>query len=64
MAAAGTRRAVRRGRAIGTAGTVARIGVGLFFVGSVLSGELARGFHPAAWLLALVVFPAVLVAAA
>ena len=66
MAAAGTR-AVRRGgahRAIGTAGTAARTGVGLFCIGSVLAGELTRGFHPAAWLLALGVFPALLVAAA
>jgi hypothetical protein len=35
----------------------------LFFLGSVMAGELSRGFRPAAWLLGLAVFPAVLLAA-
>jgi hypothetical protein len=48
------------GRAIGTVGTVARVVVGVFLLGTVVAGEATRGFHPAAWLLALVGFPAVL----
>jgi hypothetical protein len=46
-------------RAIGAAGTVARIMVGVFLVGSVVAGEVTRGFHPAAWLLGLVGFPVI-----
>ena len=55
---------MRRNRAIGTAGTAGRVLIGLLLVGSVLDGEVARGFHPAAWLLALAVFPAAALAAA
>lgn len=50
------------GRAIGVWGTGARIGLGLVLVGNVLYGHWARGWHPAAWLLGLVGFPAVVVA--
>jgi hypothetical protein len=58
----GRRRSGRR-RAIGAAGTAARVALGLFFLGSVLAGEVSNGFRPAAWLLALAGFPAVLLAA-
>jgi len=54
---------MRRNRAIGIAGTAGRVLVGLLLVGSVLDGEVARGFRPAAWLLALAVFPAAALAA-
>lgn len=49
-------------RAIGGWGTAARATVGTLLVGSVLYGHAARGWHPAAWLLGLLVFPAVVVA--
>jgi hypothetical protein len=52
--------AIRR-RKIGPVGTTARIVVGALLVGSVAQGHLARGFHPSAWALGLVGFPAVLV---
>jgi hypothetical protein len=45
-------------RAIGVWGTAARATVGTLLVGSVLYGHAARGWHPAAWLLGLLVFPA------
>jgi hypothetical protein len=61
MAATNTSpRAIRR-RQIGPVGTTARIVVGALLVGSVAWGHLARGFHPSAWGLGLVGFPAVLV---
>ena len=47
-------------RMIGRVGTAARLLVGLVLLGSVLQGELAGPFRPAAWLLGLVAFPAVL----
>jgi hypothetical protein len=50
-------------RTIGVLGTVVRIGVGVVLAGSVLYGHAARGWHPAAWLLGLLVFPAVVLAA-
>ena len=53
-----------RTRVIGTAGTAARIVVGVVLLGSVVSGEASRGWHPAAWVLALLVFPAAALAAA
>lgn len=53
-----------RTRAIGTAGTAARTLVGLVLLGSVVSGEASRGWHPAAWVLALVIFPLAALAAA
>jgi hypothetical protein len=53
----------RRGsRMIGAIGTAARLLVGLALLGSVLQGELAGRFRPAAWVLGLVGFPAVLLA--
>jgi hypothetical protein len=53
-----------RTRAIGTAGTAARVLIGLVLLGSVVSGEASRGWHPAAWVLALLVFPVAALAAA
>lgn len=50
------------GRAIGVFGTAARVVVGVWLVGSVLYGHATRGWHPAAWLLGLVAFPAVVLA--
>lgn len=46
------------GRAIGIAGTVARVVVGLVLIGMVVVGH----FQPIAWVLGLVVFPALLLA--
>lgn len=51
-----------RQRHIGPLGTTARIVIGTLLLGSVVQGHLARGFHPSAWILGLVGFPAVLVA--
>lgn len=51
-------------RAIGRAGTAARILVGVVLLASVLSGEASRGWHPVAWVLALLVFPVAALAAA
>jgi hypothetical protein len=51
-------------RAIGMAGTAARILIGLVLLGLVVSGEASRGWRPAAWVLALLAFPAVALAAA
>jgi hypothetical protein len=48
----------RRGRAIGGIGTAARLLVGLVLLGSVLQGELAGLFRPAAWAFGLVGLPA------
>lgn len=53
-----------RSRAIGTAGTAARILVGVVLLGSVVTGEASRGWHPVAWVLALAVFPLAAMAAA
>jgi hypothetical protein len=49
-------------RGIGPIGTAARAIVGGLLVGSVLWGHLARGFHPSAWALGLLGFPALLLA--
>ena len=49
-------------RQIGIIGTASRVVLGLVFVGSVVWGEWARGFHLAAWALGLVGFPALLLA--
>jgi hypothetical protein len=51
-----------RRRAIGPLGTTARVLVGGLLLASVTWGHLTRGFHPSAWLLGLVGFPALLVA--
>jgi hypothetical protein len=51
-----------RHRAIGPLGTTARVVVGGLLLASVAWGHLDRGFHPSAWLLGLLGFPALLVA--
>jgi hypothetical protein len=51
-----------RQRSIGPVGTTARVLVGSLLLASVTWGHLTRGFHPSAWLLGLVGFPALLVA--
>jgi hypothetical protein len=51
-----------RQRSIGPVGTTARVLVGGLLLASVTWGHLTRGFHPSAWLLGLVGFPALLVA--
>jgi hypothetical protein len=51
-----------RQRSIGPVGTTARVLVGGLLLASVTWGHLTRGFHPSAWLLGLVGFPAVVVA--
>ena len=57
------RHAPGRRRAVGPLGTTARVVVGGVLLGSVTWGHLARGFRPAAWLLGLVGFPALVLAA-
>jgi hypothetical protein len=47
-------------RGLGPLGTAARVLVGGLLLASVTWGHLTRGFHPSAWLLGLVGFPAVL----
>jgi uncharacterized membrane protein YhaH (DUF805 family) len=47
-----------RSRAIGPAGTVARLLVGGWMVGSVIAAEISGGFTPLVWILGLVAFPA------
>jgi hypothetical protein len=49
-------------RAIGVWGAAARATIGALLVGSVLYGHAARGWHPVAWLLGLLVFPLLVVA--
>jgi hypothetical protein len=61
MTATDTNLPATRQRRIGPFGTTARIVVGALLLGSVVQGHLARGFHPSAWVLGLVGFPAVLV---
>jgi hypothetical protein len=46
------------GRGIGVRGAAARVVVGVLLAGSVLYGHAARGWHPLAWLLGLLIFPA------
>jgi hypothetical protein len=58
----GTGARTGRIRHIGPVGTASRVVLGGFFLGSVLAGEVAHHREPAAWLLALVVFPALLLA--
>jgi hypothetical protein len=50
-------------RAIGVRGTVARATVGAFLLGSVLYGRAARGWHPVACLVGLLVLPALITTA-
>jgi len=49
-------------RGIGPLGITARVVVGGLLLASVTWGHLTRGFHPSAWLLGLVGFPALLLA--
>ncbi|HLZ20639.1 MAG TPA: hypothetical protein VKQ30_00750 [Ktedonobacterales bacterium] len=49
-------------RRIGSIGTAARVVLGLVLLGSVIRGERLAGFEPASWALALLGFPAVLMA--
>jgi hypothetical protein len=49
-------------RGIGPLGVTARVVVGGLLLASVTWGHLTRGFHPSAWLLGLVGFPALLLA--
>jgi hypothetical protein len=51
-----------RPRAVGVWGTTVRVAVGVALVGSVVYGHAVRGWHPLAWLLGLLVFPAVVTA--
>jgi len=50
------------GKDIGPVGTMARLGLGLGFLGSVVQGQLATHLTPAAWILGLIVFPGLAVA--
>jgi multidrug transporter EmrE-like cation transporter len=55
------------GRGIGPIGTTARLGIGLWLVGSVIHGQLTTGFTPAThaiatWALGLIGFPALALA--
>lgn len=56
-------RTSRTPRAIRVWGTVTRASVGASLVGSVLYGHAARGWHPVAWLVGLLAFPALITAA-
>lgn len=49
------------GRHIGTAGTLARLVVGVALLGSVIVGHASGGVDPWAWVLGIGVFPAVVV---
>jgi hypothetical protein len=57
------RRVARRSRAIGPAGTAARILLGGYMVGSVIEAEITHGFTPLLSALGVVVYPGVLLAA-
>ena len=50
------------GKDIGPIGTMARIGLGLGFVGSVVHGQLATRLVPATWALGLIGFSALVLA--
>ena len=56
-------RVVRRSRAIGPAGTAARILLGGYMVGTVVDIEIRDGFTPLLWALGVVAFPGILLAA-
>ncbi len=58
----GTGARTGRIRHIGPVGTASRVELGGYFLGSVVAGEVAHHKEPAARLLALVVFPALLLA--
>jgi hypothetical protein len=53
----------RRSRAIGPAGTAARIVLGGYMVGSVIEAEIRHGFTPLEWALGLIALPGILLAA-
>ena len=57
------RRVAGRSRAIGPAGTAARILLGGYLVGSVVEAEIADGIIPLLWGLGLLAFPGFLLAA-
>ena len=61
MAVTDTPQPTIRQRQIGPLGTTARVLGGGLLLGSVIQGHLARGFHPSAWALGLLGFPAVVV---
>ncbi|HEV2087459.1 MAG TPA: DUF6410 domain-containing protein [Cryptosporangiaceae bacterium] len=54
-----TRTRFAGGRAIGPWGTLARVVSGVVLAGSVLYGHWTHGWHVEAWVLGLLVFPAV-----
>jgi hypothetical protein len=56
-------RVAGRSRAIGPAGTAARILLGGYMVGSVIEAEITGGFTPLLWALGVIAFPGVLLAA-
>lgn len=56
-------RVARRSRAIGPAGTAARILLGGYMVGSVIEVEIRDGFTPMLWALGVIAFPGILLAA-
>jgi hypothetical protein len=56
-------RVARRSRAIGPAGTAARVLLGGYIVGSVVEAEITHGFTPVMWAIGLIAFPGVLLAA-
>jgi len=58
-----TRTVAVRSRAIGPAGTAARILLGGYLVGTVIEAEFTDGFTPLLWALGLLAFPGVLLAA-
>ena len=49
-----------RRRHIGALGTVARLALGGYLLGSVIYGHIVRGFHLLPWVEGLVIFPAVI----
>ena len=60
---AGPRSARPRGpRAIGSLGTAARAIIGILLLVDVIAGHASGGWRPLSWLLALAVFPALLLA--
>ena len=56
-------RVARRSRAIGPAGTAARVLLGGYMVGSVIEAEITDGFTPLLWVVGVIAFPGVLLAA-
>jgi len=47
-------------RHIGALGTIARLALGGYLVGSVIYGHIVRGFHLLPWVEGLIIFPAVI----